>query len=723
MARQKLLGLLLILAGVFSLTSLLISLSGQPALATGSTPTPALPNPTAEPGGPDDALCHLAAGQDCSFINTLDKALMEAAVERRMYPTLGAQAVPTYTLISAAFGRAMQAGSFTPATFMVTQAGSQPVAGTVSYIAESQIAVFSPQAPLQPNTVYTATLSPEVRDIYGAPLGESWVWSFTTARANTALTPDIAAAEVSAQGMNIYFGDLHSHTSYSDGAGTPAQAFATARANGLDFMALSEHCFMMSPAEWADVKTQANLATINGQFVALPAFEYSHQYGHINVFESETYVRSDDPNYDTLPEFYNWLIAQPLAFAQFNHPRKEPGLDWNFNDFAFNSQADLKIILQELQTADQFFLALNTGWHLGTLKNRDTHAPNWGINPWMGLIAPSLTKDSIVEALRKRRTFFVSPSDSNLALVLQANGAWMGSAIPFNTGAINFTINAYDPDPKGKPLRINLYENGVRIATTLLPGSTVYTWQPVVAAKLGRYYYAEAYYSGWLYPAYSSPIWVEQPPLAEAGPTQFVAPGQMVTLDGRASYDPDSDALAYQWAQESGPGVGLANSNTAQPSLIAPSTLGEMTFHLHVTDPGLLTAADTVAINVTDAPILAISKSGPAKAEPGQPITYILTVANHGASPATQVTVTDALPVGASYVSGGTLLPGNIVAWTIPTLAAYGGTAQVSFSVTANQPIANRAYGATCAGCIAAEGSVAVYTNWGQLYLPVLPKN
>lgn len=648
---------------------------------------------------------------------------MDARVKRHTYPALGAQAIPTYALISATFERAMQASSFNPSTFGVTHTGSQPVAGAVSYIENGHIAIFTPDTPLQPNTVYTATISPEVRDEYGTPLGESWVWNFTTAAADSTLLPDIAAADLTTQGMNIYFGDLHSHTSYSDGAGTPAQAFATARANGLDFMALSEHCFMMSPAEWADVKTQANLATVNGQFVALPAFEYTHQYGHINVFETDTYVRSDDPNYDTLPEFYNWLIAQPTAFAQFNHPRKEPGLDLNFNDFAFNPQADLKIILQELQTAEQFFLALNTGWHLGSLKNRDTHLPNWGINPMMGLIAPNLTKASILEALRKRRTFFVSPSDSNLALVLQANGYWMGSAIPYNTNTINFTINAYDPDPQGKSLRINLYENGVRIATTLLPANTVYTWQPVVAARLGRYYYAEAYYSGWLYPAYSSPIWVERPPLAEAGPAQYAAPGQTVTLDGRASYDPDGDALAYQWTQASGAGVGLANSNTAQPSFVAPAALGAMTFRLNITDPGLLTAADTITINVTNAPILAVSKTGPGQTEPGQLITYILTVTNRGATPANQVAVTDALPVGATFVSGGTLLPGNIVSWTIPTLAANGGTAQVSFTVSANQPIVNRTYGATCAGCIAAQGSVAVYTNWGKLYLPMLRKN
>jgi predicted metal-dependent phosphoesterase TrpH len=294
--------------------------------------------------------------------------------------------------------------------------------------------------------------------------------------------------------MYVYLGDLHSHTGYSGGAvgTTPAQAFAAARANGLHFFAVTEHDFLMSPAEWVDLQNQANAATIPGQFVALPGFEYVNQYGHLNVFDSDTYISGNDPNYDTLAEFYDWLVSQPMAFAQFNHPMKQP-FDLNFNDFAYHPQADLKIVLQELQTTDQFLLSLNTGWHLGSVKNSDTHVANWGCCSRTALLAPSLTKEAILEALRARRTFFVSPSDWNLALVMQANGYWMGSSIP-NTTAINFTINVYDPDPRGKPLRLAIYNNGIPVASISLSSRPVYTWQPTIAGQLGHYYYAEAYY-------------------------------------------------------------------------------------------------------------------------------------------------------------------------------------------------------------------------------------
>ena len=40
---------------------------------------------------------------------------------------------------------------------------------------------------------------------------------------------------------NIYFGNLHSHTSYSDGSSTPDKAYKHAKDAGLDFLAITEH--------------------------------------------------------------------------------------------------------------------------------------------------------------------------------------------------------------------------------------------------------------------------------------------------------------------------------------------------------------------------------------------------------------------------------------------------------------------------------------------------
>lgn len=701
-----------VFAAGLGLTGLWLMHPARPVTATEPTPTPPSIS-TPRPG--TDFLCELLSGANCAIMNALDVAISSARTWTN--PAMGAQNVPTHTLVALTFEQDMDPRTLTPKTFYLLQ-GATRLAGRLQYIATGKMAIFHPDMPLRPGTTYTATVTTGLRDTSGHPLPADKVWSFTTAPAADGL--GAAGASLPGSGMNIYFGDLHGHTGYSDGWGVPNDAFTMARASGLDFYGLTEHAFMMDAAEWQDILHQANLATVNGQFVALPGFEYTNPRGHINVFGSDTYITATDPNYDTFAEFYDWLVAHPTAIGQFNHPS-----DWentNFNDFQFYPAADQKMVLQELRTADQFFLSLNSGWHLGTLKNRDTHIANWGCCPLMGLVATALTPEAILEALANRRTFFVSPDDSNLAVTMRANGAWMGSAIP-NSGSINFNITVYDPNPTGKPLRMLLYDNGIPIASTTIPNSVWSTWSPSVAAKQNHYYYAGVYQDGWHYLAYSSPIWVEKPPVARAGEPQFAAPGTTVVLDGSQSADPDGDALAYKWTQTGGAAVNLSGGNSARSAFTAPATLGNLDFKLTVVDTGGMSHADTTRVTITNKPILSISKSGPAAANPGEPITYTLTVTNTGLTDAVGLVITDVVPAGATYISGGTLLPGSVVSWNVPALPANGGTVQVSFVVETTGGIVNRHYGASCADCISATGKLAIITNPTIIYLPTIQKN
>jgi Bacterial Ig domain/PKD domain len=93
---------------------------------------------------------------------------------------------------------------------------------------------------------------------------------------------------------------------------------------------------------------------------------------------------------------------------------------------------------------------------------------------------------------------------------------------------------------------------------------------------------------------------VNRPPIANAGPDQTVASASRVTLDGRASTDPDSDQLTYAWKQISGPPVFNNVPNTPTITFTAPTvpTTTVMFFTLTVTDPSGLTDSATVKITI-----------------------------------------------------------------------------------------------------------------------------
>lgn len=55
-------------------------------------------------------------------------------------------------------------------------------------------------------------------------------------------------------------------------------------------------------------------------------------------------------------------------------------------------------------------------------------------------------------------------------------------------------------------------------------------------------------------------------PVADAGPDQIVREGQLVTLNGTASFDLDGDPLTYSWKQFSGPRQTLIGANTTRPT-------------------------------------------------------------------------------------------------------------------------------------------------------------
>lgn len=147
-------------------------------------------------------------------------------------------------------------------------------------------------------------------------------------------------------GMQIYYGNLHSHTSYSDGILIPREAYRMAEGYGLDFLAVTEHNHAaaggndgvwLTPERYEDLKKSAAEFTKPGKFAALYGQEFStiSSGNHVNIFNANSII--DVPNGDFKTLYEQWLPQHPeVAFIQFNHPNYKSDLGLAPNDHGGN---------------------------------------------------------------------------------------------------------------------------------------------------------------------------------------------------------------------------------------------------------------------------------------------------------------------------------------------------------------------------------------------------
>lgn len=74
------------------------------------------------------------------------------------------------------------------------------------------------------------------------------------------------------------------------------------------------------------------------------------------------------------------------------------------------------------------------------------------------------------------------------------------------------------------------------------------------------------------------PTWINSVPVSNPGVDQTVKPGTLVTLDGSASYDPDSatQTITYTWIPPSG--ITLSDKTVAKPTFTAPQVTSAKTY-------------------------------------------------------------------------------------------------------------------------------------------------
>lgn len=189
-------------------------------------------------------------------------------------------------------------------------------------------------------------------------------------------------------------------------------------------------------------------------------------------------------------------------------------------------------------------------------------------------------------------------------------------------------------------------------------------------------------------------------PAARAGENLSVTVGEVVTLDGSRSADPEGGTLRYDWVQTYGEAVPLSGASGAVASFTAPSVDAggtTLVFRLTVTDPEEKTGTDLVTVHVDPPPSLDPTAVIDAVEAPA-PGDLVVLGGSHSTDPRAgeltyEWTQIDGVPVtldGAATDTGSFVAPdseGDLVfRLTVTNADQRTASAQATVAVTATPP-------------------------------------
>ena len=311
----------------------------------------------------------------------------------------------------------------------------------------------------------------------------------------------------------LYFGQLHGHTQYSDGAGSLDSALSYIKnlpdSANVQFVAFTDHSNYFDPKNDPNVEAalydtslvkdsdashswktyKDTIAQFNkdnaGSMVAIGGFEmtWSGGPGHINTFNTPGIVSRNNKTLnnktdDAGMKAYYALLSQTEganSISQFNHPGTTFG---NFKDFSYwNPVIDSRMYMVEVGNGEgqigaggyypsyeQYIMALDKGWHLAPTNNQDNHQGKWGnANDARDVIlTDNFTEEGIYDAIRALRMY--ATEDKNLELGYTVNGLMMGSRIETVPGKLDIEVSVYDPDRTDSIAKVEVVVNSGKVA-------------------------------------------------------------------------------------------------------------------------------------------------------------------------------------------------------------------------------------------------------------------
>ena len=298
--------------------------------------------------------------------------------------------------------------------------------------------------------------------------------------------------------FNLYFGDIHGHSWQSDGMGDPNESYLRARDIFRDdFHVLTDHDNFVGKrllnGEWQQQKDIADhynapeqFATLFGQEWTSPRINAKHGWGHFIVYSADPAIPlfdHKDERFRDLPQLIS--AARSHQAIMIPHHIGWTGVKWETWDDevipaveicsvhgAFEYEGNTPITHRGGIAGSFVRDGLARGIRLGLAGGSDQHGLTWqhGVcwkrNVYRagltGVWAKQLTRESILDAFRARRTF--ATTGVKLCPRFYINGQALGASVETNESP-QVKVDVSIPPDQGALGRIELVRNGQVIHT------------------------------------------------------------------------------------------------------------------------------------------------------------------------------------------------------------------------------------------------------------------
>ena len=351
-----------------------------------------------------------------------------------------------------------------------------------------------------------------------------------------------------APASRIYWGDIHTHTKYSDGRGTPTEMYDFGRKySAIDFCSVSDHAFTTTDWMWDEIQRVSNEMNEPGRYVTFVGYEWSGPSdvgGDHNVYTSG----------DIMPLIRSYNGYNYKNLRMYHGPNKQAGhvedlfrlLGENFRDENLlviphfggrpgnpewhnpKLQRGIEIFSDHRRSEDWASRFLEKGYRIGIMASTDNHSGNAGYGirridrevgeagplysrfspdekgtSLMAVYAGALDRDSVFQAIYQRRTY--ATTGERIVLDFRVNGEPMGGVIRAGADPV-IRVAAIGTDAL-KAVRI--VKTG-KILHTFDPGGDTAQLEFIdrTGAAPGDYYYLDLVQQDGE-KAIASPVWVD----------------------------------------------------------------------------------------------------------------------------------------------------------------------------------------------------------------------